>query len=90
MAKRLSFKTPEQQEQEENLFIRLYRGELTADEVLELPKGFMPIVNFCLTMRAVIERREKQLNLPLATDNETLILPEDNPEISIPQKRRKH
>ena len=64
-AKKLTFTTQEQREREENVFLRVYLGEATPQDIAALPKSMLPTIQFCLTMAELQRMRGNQHELPL-------------------------
>ena len=63
--KKLNFTTAEQREREENVFLRVYLGEATQEDIASLPKSMSPTIAFCLAMSKLQRMRGNQHELPL-------------------------
>jgi len=82
--KKITFRSKEDHEREENIFLRVYLGECTADDLKELPKAMLPTVQFCKTMAFLQRQRGNQIELPLGevvVHNATLSRMTDTPYI---------
>ena len=63
--KKLTFVTQEQKEREENVFLRVYLGEATREDIDSLPKSMRQTITFCLAMSRLQRMRGNQHELPL-------------------------